>query len=720
MYTTHKPRSSTHTMAKNEDRESTLAYELYLHDLGFKEKSNLYEVVTEARNFYNGKQFDDNNEDNAIRVSLNFCSFSAKLKASKLVGTERYITFTADNVDYDCHGLQRFDEYNVHKLNEKSKDFQACVDGYVDGTAIEGYRWDIDDLSYKGIYKGGLASENFDILGFAVANKFINNIQNQKWIMYWKDEDVKAVRDMVERKSEKDKEEVRRQIVPDNYTGVDKEDVNYGLCTLFTRFFRIDGEVCFMCSTKDVDLFEYPHFMNPKVNKRIKEKLIKIVDEYKEGKEDDEEEALDNDRVVDLKIDYEDMITQITNAEILSDEEYKKDKEKFYLYPFARFVPTEMKNSFYGHGDIIDMVRIQKGYNFAISMLLKCLENNAYNKIIVKEGALEGQEITNEPGQVLVDHSRMTNGFGIKFAESQPMPNGIIDFARQLFEQTRLIYGFNDVMDGSINNQDISGYAVQQMIKQANSSIEQQQQLFWQFCKEKAEIRLMFYKFYVDKAKYTYELADYQVEDAENARKMLLARQKELQAQGQNLEIGDVDLTKPTRKVQVRDFSGDEIYGTSFDISIDVMQGLADSKLAESQMWDTLIMNGNIQNLDPEMLELYLEANPTISQRSKATLKAIVEKQKKSENYQLKQKLQEALGYLEKLLQYSKELEAQSGYKTNYINNLTKEFMEKIGVANKIINAQNQALAPKKGASEGETKSNNARGVKGTHIQQDA
>ncbi len=712
-------------MANNDEREFTINYGLYLEDQAFKEKSDLIEVTKEARDFYNGKQYDDDNEDNAIRVSLNFCQFSAQLKASKIVGTERYITFTADNTDYDCHGLQRFDEYNVHKLDEKSKDFQACLDGYVDGTAIAGYRWDIDDLHYKGIYKGGLASENMDMLKFAVANKFINNIQNQKWVMYWKDEDVEAVRDLVERKNKKEREMVIERVVPDNYaeTGVDKEDVNHGLCTLFTRFFRIDSEVCFMCSTKEVDLFEYPHFMNPKVNKKIKQKLIKIVDEYKEKMAEGDEDEENFDKIPDLKIDYEDMIAQITKAEILTDEEYKKDKEKFYLYPFARFVPHEMKDSFYGHGDISEMISIQKGYNFAISMVLKCLENNAYNKIIVKEGALEGQEITNEPGQVLVDHTRMQNGFGIKFAESQPMPNGVIEFARQLFEQTRLIKGFNDVMDGSISNQDISGYAVQQMIKQANSSIEQQQQLFWQFCKEKAEIRLMFYKFYVDKAKYTYELANYEVEDRENKRKMLLQRQQQLQARGEKLAIDDgeepLDLTKPTRKVQVRDFEGEEIYGTSFDINIDVMQGLADSKLAEAQMWDTLIMNGNIQNLEPEMLELYLEANPTVSQRSKATLRAIVEKQKKSENYQLKQKLQEALQYLQKLLEYSKELEAQSGYKTNYIDNLTKEFTEKIGVANKVITAQNQALSKQK-VSEGEAKSNNARGVSGSDIQQGA
>jgi len=711
-------------MSNNDEREYTINYQLYLLDKSFKEGSGLIDAVKQTRAFYEGRQFDDDgNEENAIRVSMNFMKMCAKLKSAKVVGTERYITFTADN-DYDCHQLQRFDEYNYRKLDEKTKSFISVLNGFVDATAVYGYRWDEDDTTYKGIYKGGLVGENYNLLGWAVANQFLHSMQNQKWVMYWREADVQGVRALVEREDEEEKKRVQEHIVPDNYTeeenGVKKEYINHGLCTLLTRFFRIDGEVCFMCSTREVDLFEFPHFMNPKVNKSIKAKAKKIVEDYKNrNKEENEEDSEKTfDKVDDYRIDIEDMAVQLRKHEVFSDKEYSETKEKFYLYPFAFFTPDEIPDSFYGFCDLRDMVRIQKGYNFAISMVLKCLENNAYNKIIVKEGALQGQEVTNEPGQVLTDHTRMTNGFGIKFAESQPMPNGVIDFARNLFEQTRLMYGFDEVMNGDVSNQDISGYAVQQMIKQSNTSIEQQQQLYWQFEKEKAEIRLMFYKFYVDEAKYTYELPNYKVEQEEQSRQMLLARQQQLQAQGQQLEVGQgIDLTKPTKQYQVRDFSGKEMFGANFDVNIDVIQGLADSKLAEAQMWDTLIMNGNIQNMEPEMLELYLEANPTVSQRSKATLKAIVEKQKQTENYQLKQKLQEAVGILQRVIQYSKELEAQNGYKTQYIDNLTKEFTDKINVANKILTAQNKSL---QNASEGEAKSNNARGISGTSIDQGA
>ena len=717
---------------KNDD--FTVNYQLYLLDKQFKEKTNLIATVTETRNFYNGKQYDDDgNEFNEIRVSLNFCSFAAQLKAAKIVGTERYVTFTADSVEYDCSKLQRFDEYNIAKLNEKVKDNQSCIDGFVDGTAIAYYRWDEDDTTYKGIYKGGLVLENVDILKFAVANKYLNDIQNQKWVMFWHEEEVNAVRDIVERKNKKDLEEVKKLIVPDNYNredDFDQSDIDFGICTLYTRFFRIDGEVCFMCSTDKVDIFEYPHFMNPNVNVRIKKKLIDIVDEYKDraqNKLTKEIEDDDTNRVVDYKIDYQNLIEQLDEHNVFSEKEYENLKEKFYLYPFARFVPYEIKNSFYGRSDVTDMIRVQKGFNFAISMVLKCVENNAYNKIIAKEDALEGQEITNEPGQIIIDHSRMSNSFGIKFAETQPVPNGVIDFAERILSMTRLLYGFNDVMDGSVSNQDISGYAIQQMIKQANSSIEQQQQIFWHFCEEKAEIRLLFYKFYVDKAKYTFERPDYDIEKNEQSRKALKRRQEQLNLQGKSLEVGDVNLDIATSKNKVENFDGKDLWGINFDISVDVLQGLADSKLAESQMWETLIMNGNLQNMDSEQLEMYLEANPIVSQRSKATLKGILERQKRSENHMLKQYLSQANTYMQQMMAYIKELERQSNMKTQYSDNLTKEFMEKISAANKIIGAQNKYInnmnsrSNKNGlttqqVSEGEAKSNNARGLGGSDI----
>ena len=706
------------------NKEKTVNYNLYLLDkefkdsfdngFGFDNKIKLYQ------DFYNGDQYKNFNVKNMPRVVMNICSFATNIKASKVVGTPIYTKFVSDKPTVDCVKLERFDEYNCSKLNEKTENFQSALNGFNNGTEFSMYRWDLFDTTYKGIYKGGLVLEHVDPRNLALANPFLKEIQNQEWVMYWSDEQVSGVRELCE--DEEKKELIRPNDYNDNKDGYDTNPslMNHKLVTVYTRFFKIRGEVFFMCSTEDVDLFEYPHALNPQTNIFVSKKVKKEWDKRKklieEGKEVEDRKDF---RVNEFKIDYEDMMIPYLPKGTFSDKEYREEKEKFSLYPIAVYIPFVVNGSAYGRSDLKSLLSTQKGINFMLSMMLMCAQNNAYNKIFVKEGALKGQEITNDPGQVITDYTKMTNSWGIKMAESQPMPNGLIDFVEKFLGMARVIGGFNDVMDGSITNQDISGYAVQQMIKQANSSIEQQQQLFWEFCKNKAAIRLMFYKFYVDKANYTYDIEDFQVKSDEEARNKLLEKQNQLKEQGKQLEIGDVDLTIPAKKTRVESISKDDIYGVNFDINIEVSQGLADSKLSEAQMWDTLIVNGGIQNLDPEMLELYLEANPVVSARTKQILRSIVEKQKKSENTQLKAALKQTTMKLSEAAEIIKRLQGQYDELKSFDANLTKEFTGKIDAQNKTIEGQNKYISDllaQLNQTEGSVKSDNARGVGGGNI----
>ena len=703
-------------MDENQVSKGTTNYELYTLDKQYKDNTNLINYIDEAQKFYNGVQYPNDNYDNMIRVTLNICSFSANLKAAKICGTPIYLAFTADDMKTDTTALRKFDEYNCNKLGIKTSNFQSALNGFVNGTEVTYYRWDEDDTTYQGIYKGGLFEEHIDLRNFAVANPYIQDIQNQKWLMFWEDYDIGAIKELVEGKTEKQIEEKKKLIVreganEDEYKN--KEEINHGLARLYTRFFRIGGEVYFMCSTEKVDIFQYPHPLSRKVANNI---IKNVVDEYKKSLMNGQYKDQDGNIISDFKLDYEDLIVNISNSKSFSDAEYRKVKEKFSLYPFAVFRPFAQNRSFYGRSDIKSLIPIQKGVNFAISMNLKCAENNAYNKIFAKPEALRGQKITNEPSQVLTDYSNFTNGWGIKFAETPPMPNGLLDFTDKLLGMTRVIYGFNDVMDGSISNKDMSGYMLQQMIKQANTSLEQQQQIFWAFNEEKAAIRLMFYKHYVKKAKYTYELSDSEYEGEEQARKVMynaLMNGKQLEA-APNAKPEDFE--KPTHKVKVMEIKNEEMYGINFDISIEAIQGLADSKLVEQQMWDNLLLNGGINNIAPEILDMYLQASPSVSPRTKAALTNVVENLKQSKIRMLESQLKELAGKTQEIMAYAKQLESVNGYQGSYLKNLQSEFGNKINSQNKIINALSKDLDKNRGATEGEAKSNNSRGVEGTKI----
>lgn len=699
----------------------TIEYQLYLKDRDFKRQSNFIKYVQEARNFYNGNQYPSDNPNNYIRVTMNIVAFCVNLKASKINGTSTYIQFTCDDDSVDCVHLEEFDEYNRKKMDEVTNNFQANINGFTDGTAISYIRFDEDDTSYKGIYKGGLVEEQIDVLRFAVANPYIKELQNQKWVMFWVDSEVGAVRDLVEREDEEERKKAQALVVPDNYDDVNsnpdynRENITHKVCTVFTRYFKINSEVYYMMSTKNVNLFEYPHPLSTIIQDKYIEEMKKMV--KKHSKENQEE---DSSKVYDLAIDYEDMINQLPDPEPMEDEEYEEIKEKFSLYPFARYVPTEISNSFYGKSDVKELIPSQKAINYQLSMQVKCSENNAYNKIFAKPDALQGQEITTDPGQVLYDYSKGINGWGVKFAESQPMPTGMMDFTERFLSMVRIVYGFNDVMDGSSSTSDMSGYLYQQMVKNANTPLEQIQKQFWKYLKDKAAIRLTFYKFFVDTAKYSVTMEDFEWEEQENARKILLnmATAKGNLNVNSNGEMNLEQLKKPTSKTRVVTMTRDNFYGKNFDIGIDVMQGTQNSELAESQMWDTLIMNGGIQNMQPETLAMYLEASPKISKRTKAALKSCVRKLEKSENEQLRQQLNEILQKAAQLADYTKQLENRSNYQGQYIDNLTKEFTSKLNTAQHYLNNVNKQYASTQKTTEGEAKSNAARGVSGSDIEE--
>ena len=681
-----------------EEKKQTKSYELYLLDRQYKDKTNLIKHIEKCQNFYNGKQYPQG-QSSHLQVTMNICNQMVEIKASKINGTNIYLTYTADNDKTDCTALRQFDEYNCNKLNLNTENAQAARNGYTNGTEITFLRWDDDDMTYKGVYKGGLKMEHINPIKFAVANPYIQDIQNQEYVMFWSDMPLKALLDILEYREGENKKEKKQELLNEareNYddSTIDEDLINAALVRVFTRYFRIKGEVYFTLETKYVEIFAYPHPLSRKVGTLMAKKIVKM-DEKKQKEQETYRDEYGN-LVNDFDIDSEDIAVNTTPKDILTDEDYKQIKEKFSLYPFAVFEPIKVNESFYGRSDIQSLIPIQSSINYMISMVMKCAENNAYNKIFAKPDALQGQEITNEPSQVIIDYSQFTNGWGIKMAESQPLPNGLLDYTDRLFAMTRNVYGFSEVMDGSITNQDMSGYMLQQMIKQSNVPIEQQQKLFWKYNVDMAEIRLMFYKHYVDKAMYTYEYTDSEYQDEESAKSQLY---KEFQRNGGKLlsqpNVTAEDLLKPVQKVQHRVMKNEDIYGVGFDISIEAMQGLADSKLIEQQQIDNLMMNGNMQNMSPDLLDFYLEVSPNISPRVKTEAKRMVRvlgesliTKLKEQNAQLIEKLQEAANYI-------KQVDAKNKYFSEFNKNLQNEFSKKINIQNDMIDALKNDLQKK-------------------------
>ncbi len=714
-----------------EENKRNQSMNALLHDrfwAQYQTKTDLVDSIREDDDFYNGRQWGDYDPtDGFPRVTVNIIKKGVDLIASKVNGTPLYLSYSAfgyGGESKDCTRLAQFDEFVLKDLDDPTFGWQSCVNADVRGTEITYVRWDADDETIKGLYKGGLAYEHIDPRCFAVANPQLPNIQKQAWVMFWSDVPLGACKKMVDEEtglSDREKERRKGFLVRDDTSKKDdillyKDSMNGSLIRVYTRFFRINGEVCYMCSTQTTDIFAYPKPLSTlipedygKKSQEAYEKKLSDIGSWKNA------EGYEGELMPDLDIDYEDVTIGDYGRKANSDEDHRRLKERFSLYPFAVYTSKPISNSIFGFSMTKALIPAQKALNYCYSMVVQCAQNNAFSKIFAKDGALGNQEITNEPGQIITDYSNDVNGWGIKLAESQPLPNDLTAFGGNFMDIIAKTYGFSDVMSGEISNQDLSGYAVQQMVKQNNTPIEQQQQLFWKYKKDLAKIRIMFYKHYVDEAYYSWDYTDGEVELNEKSRRTLIAGS----AQGLPIQHPDgTDYTpdelemlkKPVEKTHFSSIKGKELWGNDYVISIDAQQGLVDSKLTEEQAFDNLIMNGGVANMDADTFEFVIKCDPAFSPKTRASMLTYARIKREGEIAQYQQQIAQ-------LQQQLQAMQSQLGFQSNYNKNLQAEFESKIKAANrytKNITDENSALKAQAMQSQRNSQNGRSLGADGT------
>lgn len=714
-----------------EENKKNQSMNALLHDrfwAQYQTKTDLVDSIREDDDFYNGRQWGEYDPtDGFPRVTVNIIKKGVDLIASKVNGTPLYLSYSAfgqNGGGKDCTRLTQFDEFVLKDLEDTTFGWQSCVNADVRGTEITYVRWDADDETIKGLYKGGLAYEHIDPRCFAVANPQLPNIQKQAWVMFWSDVPLGACKKMVDEEtdlSDREKERRKKFLVRDDTSKRDdillyKDSMNGSLIRVYTRFFRINGEVCYMCSTQTTDLFAYPKPLSTLVpedyGKKAQEAYEKKLSDIGSWKN---AEGYEGELMPDLDIDYEDVTIGDYGRKANSDEDHRRLKERFSLYPFAVYTSKPISNSIFGFSMTKALIPAQKALNYCYSMVVQCAQNNAFSKIFAKDGALGNQEITNEPGQIITDYSNDVNGWGIKLAESQPLPNDLTAFGGNFMDIIAKTYGFSDVMSGEISNQDLSGYAVQQMVKQNNTPIEQQQQLFWKYKKDLAKIRIMFYKHYVDEAYYSWDYTDGEVELNEKSRRTLIAGS----AQGLPIQHPDgTDYTpdelemlkKPVEKTHFSSIKGKDLWGNDYVISIDAQQGLVDSKLTEEQAFDNLIMNGGVANMDADTFEFVIKCDPAFSPKTRASMLTYARIKREGEIAQYQQQIAQ-------LQQQLQAMQSQLGFQSNYNKNLQAEFESKIKAANrytKNITDENSALKAQAMQSQRNSQNGRSLGADGT------
>lgn len=189
---------------------------------------------------------------------------------------------------------------------------------------------------------------------------------------------------------------------------------------------------------------------------------------------------------------------------------YKKGKEVFFkkcvneicfvpetntmlqLYPIALFTWTKRKKCIYGIGDTEGLIANQKAINFSLAMMLLSVQQAGWPKLITKPGALK-QKVTNQPGEMLVDHY-IGNGEGIKYLQGQAFNPGALTLTDKFIEITKNLAGANDAAVGEAPGADMAAQAIMLLQRSAGLPLEDIKKTFYRTMEDVGRIWEQFWK----------------------------------------------------------------------------------------------------------------------------------------------------------------------------------------------------------------------------------
>ena len=705
----------------------TTSAQLYeKHWKAVQKRHDLVATIRQNEDFFNGKQWPENDVYDDIRVTDNHIADLERKRSAKVTGTPMHLSYVDEMGKVDTTALSRYDNYVLAKLGYDVFRYQASLNGESVGTEIAYVRVDNDAPWLRGgFWNVGIEIEHIPLKNFYCANPYQPDIQKQEWVGFWTDIYVGALAKVIENEkfSEKEKnlrlerlyqEAMARESQPDDQNP-DKDILNSTLLRVYCRYFRIDGEVCATLSTTYVDLYRFPRplstFVAEDFAKKVQEEWEKKAQEIKT---DDGKRSFK--LVDDLEIDFEDTIAEIGRKRVTEDD-YSAHADKFYLYPFAVHTPKPINGFFFGRSITTEMISMQKGVNYGLSLELKALENLSFPKTYVREGAMkEGEFFSNRPEfNVQHDHYR-GNGNGFYNLPTQSLPADVYKVSDHFVTEMKDSYDAKDFANGDMANPETSGYAVSLMLKQANAPLEQEQKRLWEFEVQLARIRLMFYRHYVDERKFTYELEPAEYEEEEASRKAILG------GYASGGTINDPNTNQPipfdriidrfgekTKKTAIGTFDGRTLRGSDFDIKVTSQQGVVESELATSQWFSNMFGNGAIQGYqeNPDLLEFVVKFAPpsVLPEEQRANMGRYVEQMKQSRIKQLEQQVQQLVQQNEEMAAMGKSQAEQFQQHMNMADTLVRNAQAE----RKQVMQQNQSLQ-QAGLEEGEIKSNNAKG----------
>ena len=655
----------------NDKREdTTLLWRDYQRGLTYQSQSGLAKNLPEFVRFFEGKQWPapTKNTKNLPRPVVNIVKMICRNKKAAILSSRVRIVYSTPRPGVDVESFNRFSDHICREIGQEQKDKEAIDDATKKGTYVFHYYWDSEARGMLGTSTGGMRVECIDPLSIFFANPKERDEQKQRWIMISSREDVSSVRAKADKDVDPESIVADQQDEANRYGTIEQEGDE--LCTVLTRYFRKNGEVWCEKATKSV-VVNKPFPITPDVEaamRRLKEDTPSEKDEKTDAPRMD---APNND---------------LTDAARNEPSKLVPKSARAVLYPIVVGNYEPRQGSIFGLGEVEGLIPNQKAINFNLAMLLLNSQQMAWGKYVVHKDALKEQVISNEPGQVLVDHTG--TGQGIRKMSESSMPQQPLQLVDTMTQLTRSVTGSSEVMTGESIGANMSGAAIAQLQSQAQIPIEDLRDSFHKVKIKQGRVLAQFYKLFYRDAEYAYEGEAPSPAVGQGA-----------VGQGM-IEQGMVDqgVVAPGGKItQIGRFTGADYADVDFEVSCEVMSGTRFSTAGDINVLDVLFGRGAIS------LRTYIEAYPDDAISNKAKLLECIEGEASDQVAQLTAQLQQAMAQLQESAQIIKDqkqtvddavqcIRGNSNLKAQLVE-LQAEAEQKIGMANAQIAAGNRKIA---------------------------
>ena len=467
-------------MIDNDIQVSAL-WKMYEDARAYQDTIGLSSDVPMWVRFYEGDQWPraTKNTQHLPRPVVNMTKMVCRNKKANILSTPVKLVYETDDGSNAGKKFTEFTAFIEKEMQMKKLDASAVKDGVVKGTYVYHYYWDADAVGKRAEVQGGVRCEIVDVLNTFVANPKEIDEQKQKWIMFSSREEVETVKAICDDDVDKD------LIVPDDVDwryDNNSEQEGTAMCTVLTRYFRINGEVYWEKAVKNT-IITKPTPLTPDVSAEVEEIDREVETAEKKAK---------NKKKVD-----------VADTALPDKAKGLHKSYKARLYPVVIASYEERDKCIYGMSEVANLIANQRAINNNLAMGLLAVENNSWGKYIVHKNALKGQKITNQPAQVLVDYSDTGNGIK-KLAEQQPSDLSI-QMADKLLELSRAVSGSTEIMTGEAIGKNQSGAAIAQLQATASMPIEELRTRFWDAKERSGKILEQFFKLYYESKDFSYK-----------------------------------------------------------------------------------------------------------------------------------------------------------------------------------------------------------------------